>query len=71
MRPLAAILFAAGTVFLLSACSAQQGYASAQSWKRNQCGQIMDAQERIRCLREADASYDSYKKETDELKAPR
>ena len=31
----------------------------------------VDAQERIRCLREADASYDSYKKESEELKAPR
>jgi len=47
----------------LAGCSAQQGYASAQAWKRNQCTKIIDAQERIRCLRETDVSYDRYKKE--------
>jgi hypothetical protein len=46
----------------LTGCSAQQGYAGAQSWKRNQCSKIVDAQERIRCLREADISYDNYNK---------
>ena len=55
----------------LTACSTQQGYASAQAWRRNQCSKIVDAQERIRCLREADASYDSYREEADRLKAPR
>ena len=44
----------------LAGCSAQQGYASAQSLKRNQCSKIVGAQERIRCLREADQPYDSY-----------
>ena len=46
----------------VSGCSAQQGYASAQAFKRNQCSKIVDAQERIRCLREADTSYDAYQK---------
>ena len=46
----------------LAGCSAQQGYAGAQSWKRNQCSKIVDAQARIRCMREADISYDSYNK---------
>ena len=55
----------------LTACSTPQGYASAQAWRRNQCSKIVDAQERIRCLREADASYDSYRQEADGLKAPR
>ena len=55
----------------LTACSTQQGYASAQAWRRNQCSKIVDAQERIRCLREADGSYDSYRQEADGLKAPR
>ncbi|AOW13716.1 hypothetical protein LPB72_12180 [Hydrogenophaga crassostreae] len=49
----------------LAGCSAQQGYAGAQSWKRNQCSKIVDAQERLRCLREADQSYDSYQKEAE------
>ena len=55
----------------MAGCSAQQGYATAQAWKRNQCSKIVDAQERIRCLREAGASFESYQKEAEELKAPR
>jgi hypothetical protein len=55
----------------LTACSTRQGYASAQAWKRNQCLQVLDSQERLRCLKEADQSYDSYQKETEALKAPR
>ena len=64
---------AAGTLLAalaaLSACSAQQGYASAQAWRRNQCLQINDDQERMRCLKEADQPYDDYKKSSDAIKA--
>ena len=52
----------------VSGCSAQQGYASAQAFKRNQCSKIVDAQERIRCLREADTSYDTYQKASESTK---
>lgn len=55
----------------LTGCSAQQGYAGAQSWKRNQCSKIVDAQERIRCLREADQPYDSYQKQAEDAKSAR
>ena len=55
----------------LTGCSAQQGYASAQSWKRNQCSKIVDAQERIRCLREAEQPYDSYQKQAEDAKSAR
>ena len=55
----------------LTACSTQHGYASAQAWRRNQCLQIVDGQERLRCLKEADQTYDSYRKETEALKVPR
>jgi hypothetical protein len=54
----------------LAACSAQQGYASAHAWRRNQCLRIIDSQERLRCLKEADRSYDSYKKESDAIQSP-
>ena len=64
-------LLLAASLAMLTACSSRHGYASAQDWKRNQCTKVIDAQERIRCLREADTSYDSYKKKTEELKAPR
>ena len=63
----APLLLAACMAFL-SACSAQQGYASAQSWQRNQCSKIVDAQERIKCMRDADTSYDQYKKDADAIK---
>ena len=65
--PVAATLLAA--LAALSACSAQQGYATAQAWRRNQCLQINDHQERMRCLKEADQPYDDYKKSSDAIKA--
>ncbi len=54
----------------LAACSARQGYASAQSWQRHQCMKIIDAQERLRCLREADTPYDQYKKDAEAIHQP-
>ncbi len=62
MKASNAAFTALAALVTLTGCSAQQGYASAQSWKRNQCSKIVDAQERIRCLREADISYDNYNK---------
>jgi hypothetical protein len=50
-------------------CSAQQGYASGQAWRRNRCLQIVDSQQRLRCLNEADTSYCTYKKDSDAIKA--
>ena len=55
----------------LTGCSAQQGYATAQSFKRNQCSKLADAQERIRCLKEADQPYDSYQKQAEDAKSER
>ncbi|QCB45068.1 hypothetical protein [Hydrogenophaga sp. PAMC20947] len=52
----------------LAACSARQGYASVQNWQRNQCIKIIDAQERLKCMREADKSYDQYKKDSGVIK---
>ncbi|WP_291012709.1 hypothetical protein [Hydrogenophaga sp.] len=47
----------------------QQGYASAQTWQRNQCLKIVDVRERLRCMKEADQPYDSYQKEAEAIKA--
>lgn len=66
-----AAAFVVTAMAALSACSSQQGYASAQAWKRNQCSKIVDAQERIRCLREADKSHDNYQKQAEDAKSGR
>lgn len=51
-----------------AACSARQGYTSVQNWQRNQCIKIIDAQERLKCMRDADRPYDKYKKDSDAIK---
>ena len=48
----------------LSGCSAGQLYATGQSWQRNQCNQIMDQQERSRCLSSTHTSYEAYQQES-------
>jgi hypothetical protein len=62
-------MLAFGLVLLsgLVACSTRQGYASAQNWQRNQCVKIVDAQERLKCMRDTDTPYDQYKKDADGL----
>ena len=55
-------------LMLLNACSIQQGYASAQAWRNNQCLHIMDSQERLRCLKEINQSYHNYSKEAEALR---
>ena len=53
---------------LLVGCSTEQFYASGQNWQRNECNKLLDSQERGRCLKNADASYDSYKRQAESLK---
>ena len=48
----------------LSACSSRQMYSSGQEYRRGQCNRIESAQERAACLKQADNSYETYKKET-------
>ena len=57
--PLPTLLLAAS---LAGACSSQQIYDSAQSWRRNECNRIADADQKERCIREANRSYDAYQK---------
>lgn len=45
----------------LSACTAEQGYTTAQAWQRNQCNRIPDKAEADRCMSKSDMTYDSYK----------
>ncbi len=69
LRPARALWMVIALAWLsgMTACSARQGYASAQNWQRQQCSKIIDAQERLRCMRDTDTSYDQYKKDTDAI----
>ena len=58
---LAGLLFVCLT---LCACSSQQMYSSGQAYKRSECNRIESAQERAACMKQADTSYETYKKET-------
>jgi hypothetical protein len=46
---------------LLAGCSTQQTYQAGQTWQRNECQKMIDAQARGRCLESASAPYDAYK----------
>ena len=45
-------------------CSSQQLYATGQAYQRNQCMHLPDPDDRDRCLSNANATYDDYKRET-------
>lgn len=49
----------------LCGCSSQQLYESGQTWQRNRCNQIFDAQERIRCLESTSTSFEEYQRESE------
>ncbi|MEC5216731.1 hypothetical protein RCH09_001684 [Actimicrobium sp. GrIS 1.19] len=53
----------------LTACSSQQLYAIGQTAQRDDCYKINDNDERGRCLGKANASYDAYQRQSDQLKA--
>lgn len=58
----AAIVAAALTV--ATGCATQQLYSTGQAWQRNQCTRLVDQQERERCMANAGASYEAYKKQS-------
>lgn len=55
---------------LLAGCSAQQLYATGQTAQRNECRKIEDRDERTRCQRSADLSYDTYKAQAEAARKP-
>jgi len=63
LRLAAAALFA-----ILSGCSWQQAYLTAQGWQRNQCYRLPDETERTRCLAGTSMSYDDYRSQTETRK---
>ena len=50
---------------LLGACSTEQFYAAGRSSQRSECLKQADAAARDCCLKDANTSYDTYKKEAD------
>jgi hypothetical protein len=58
------LLFCA--VAALAGCSAQQAYYSAQGYERNQCERILDQGARAHCLAGTGASYDEYRRQTED-----
>jgi hypothetical protein len=52
----------------LLGCSAQQRYGAAQAWQFQECSKIQDAQERSRCMDNANLSYDEYKRQAEAAK---
>jgi hypothetical protein len=56
-------IFAAACVFWVCGCSTQQTYQAGQTWQRNECQKMVDAQARGRCLESASASFDAYQRQ--------
>ena len=56
---------ATAALAVATGCTTQQLYSTGQSWQRNQCTRLVDQQERERCLANAGASYETYKKQSD------
>jgi|EndMetStandDraft_7_1072992.scaffolds.fasta_scaffold89589_2 hypothetical protein len=54
-----------------AACSSQQFYGSGQEWQRTECYKINDLQERNRCLKSANTSYEEYQRQADAAKNPK
>jgi hypothetical protein len=50
---------------LLAACSSEQLYATGRNAQRAECVKQADGASRDRCLKDADMSHDTYKKEAD------
>jgi hypothetical protein len=68
MRTLPSFLTLLACALGCTACSSPQAYGTGQAWQRNECNKIIDAQERQRCMANANVSYETYQRQQDELK---
>ena len=50
---------------LLTGCSWQQAFLSAQGWQRNQCYKLPEQIDRERCLASNSMSYSDYRRNTE------
>jgi hypothetical protein len=67
----AALVVALLAVPFITACSSRQMYGSGQGWQRTECNKISDLQERNRCLKSANTSYEEYQRQADAAKNPK
>ncbi|MGE8655957.1 MAG: hypothetical protein ACN6O8_04340 [Achromobacter sp.] len=67
MRHLVTLACLAAAALSTTACSSRQAYDAAQAWRRNECGQILDMQERQRCTGAASTSYDRYQRQRQDI----
>ncbi len=51
------------TLLALTACTNRQAYDSLQGARQQECGKIVDANERARCYGVASQPYDRYEQE--------
>jgi hypothetical protein len=62
------VAFLVAATSLLPACSSQQLYGAGQQWQRNECEEMLDPDQRNRCLQSAATSYDEYQRQSDPVK---
>ncbi len=46
-----------------TACSSGQTYLALQGWQRNECNKLIDLDERDRCTRQTNTSYEAYRQQ--------
>jgi hypothetical protein len=68
MNPL--IITTLAVFSILSGCTSNQIYTSAQNWQYNECNKRADNQDREHCIDKASSSYDTYKQQTKESLIP-
>jgi len=54
------------TAFVALAGCAAKGDAAAREWQRAECNRVLDAEDRMRCLRRADEDYGRVSREREE-----
>ena len=58
MRDISTIYILA--LLFIGGCSAKQGYFALHDWQRQECNNIVDNDERERCIAEAGRAYEEY-----------
>lgn len=57
-------------VLAASGCTARQAYNTGQAWQRNECNKTIEPDQRERCQRESNKSYEDYQREIENANKP-